>query len=127
MARRPTQSDGDVPSSWLLVGAVVAVALAACVAGMSNELAQDDIYLIQDNGIVHSLANVVAIFRSPFWKSETLPTTTLMRSPARRRTGRAGPARRLSADVTRRYFNHPSGHKWPAGQRARPHLVAPPG
>jgi hypothetical protein len=51
----------------LLVGAVVAVALAACVAGMSNELAQDDIYLIQDNGIVHSLANVVAIFRSPFW------------------------------------------------------------
>lgn len=67
MAKRPTQSDGGVPSSWLVAAAVAVVALAACLAGISNELAQDDIYLIQDNAVVHSLANVGAMFRSPFW------------------------------------------------------------
>jgi hypothetical protein len=73
MAKRPTESDGDAPSHWFLAGAVVAVALAACLAGISNELAQDDIYLIQDNGVVHSLANVVAMFRSPFWPAPFSP------------------------------------------------------
>jgi hypothetical protein len=68
MAKRPTtQAGNDVRPSWQPVGAIIVVALAACLAGIGNELAQDDIYLIQENAIVHSVANIVAMFRSPYW------------------------------------------------------------
>lgn len=69
MARRPPApltSDSERPS-WWPIAAVVTVALLACVAGLGNELAQDDIYLIEQNVRVHDLSRVVELFRLPYW------------------------------------------------------------
>lgn len=67
MANRPRQVGQTVRPSWQPIGAILVVALVACVAGIGNELAQDDIYLILENATVHSVANIGAIFRSPYW------------------------------------------------------------
>ena len=73
MANRPPQAGHHVRASWQPIAAIVVVAIVACVAGIGNELAQDDIYLIRDNTIVHSLANVGEMFRSPFWPAPFSP------------------------------------------------------
>ena len=73
MAKRPTQAGHHVRPSWQPIAAIIVVALVACVAGIGNELAQDDIYLIRDNANVHSLANVGEMFRSPFWPAPFSP------------------------------------------------------
>src|SRR5689334_11491202 len=67
MAKRPVEAGHHVRPSWQPVAAVVVVAIVACIAGIGNDLAQDDIYLIRDNSIVQSLGNIGAMFRSPFW------------------------------------------------------------
>jgi hypothetical protein len=67
MANRPTQAGHRVRPNWQPVVAIVVVAIVACIAGIGNELAQDDIYLVRDNAMVHSVANVGAMFASPFW------------------------------------------------------------
>ncbi len=56
-------------SNQLLIGvvAVAAVALAASLAGLRNEFAQDDVYLIQNNLRIHSLGNWREMLTSPFW------------------------------------------------------------
>src|SRR3954468_2370774 len=67
MANRPAHEGHNARPDWQPIAAIVVVALVACIAGIGNEFAQDDIYLIQDNARIHSLANVVEFFRSPFW------------------------------------------------------------
>ena len=66
MANRPVEAGHHVRPSWH-VAAVVVVAIVACIAGIGNDLAQDDIYLIRDNSTVQSLGNIGAMFGSPFW------------------------------------------------------------
>ena len=46
---------------------VVVVALAACAAGIRNQLVQDDVILISQNVRIHDLANWREIVSSPFW------------------------------------------------------------
>jgi protein O-mannosyl-transferase len=46
---------------------VIAVAFAASLAGLLNELAQDDIGIIRDNVRIHDPANWRAILTSPYW------------------------------------------------------------
>ena len=67
MATRPPKAGHHVRPSWQPVAAIVVVAIVACIAGIGNDLAQDDIYLIRDNATVHSLANIGEMFTSPFW------------------------------------------------------------
>jgi len=45
----------------------VAVALAACVAGIANGFAQDDVRLILGNPAIQRLANLPALFAAPYW------------------------------------------------------------
>ena len=47
--------------------AIVVVALAASVAGIANQFANDDVLLIEENRRVHGLAHVVDLFISPYW------------------------------------------------------------
>ena len=49
---------------WLVV---LVVALAACAAGIRNQLVQDDPILITQNLRIHDLANWREILSSPFW------------------------------------------------------------
>lgn len=46
---------------------VVLVALAASVAGLGNQLAHDDLHLIQENARVQDLTALGDIFARPFW------------------------------------------------------------
>ena len=49
------------------MGLVVAVALAASLAGIGNGFAQDDVVLIAQNARIHQLANWREIIASPYW------------------------------------------------------------
>ncbi|HEY4139057.1 MAG TPA: hypothetical protein VGN65_11420, partial [Casimicrobiaceae bacterium] len=73
MANRPTRAVNRVRPSWQPIAAIAVVAIVACVAGIGNEFAQDDIYLIQENARIHNLANVIEMFRSPFWPAPFSP------------------------------------------------------
>ena len=73
MAARPTHESHDARPIWQPIGVILLVALVASVAGISNEFAQDDIYLILQNANAHSVANLGAIFRSPFWPAPFNP------------------------------------------------------
>ena len=53
-------------SGVLLVGGI---ALLAALAGLRNEFAQDDLYLIQENVRIHDLGNWREMLNSPFWPS----------------------------------------------------------
>jgi hypothetical protein len=55
------------------VALVAAVAIAASLAGIGNDFAQDDIPLIQNNVLFHELGNAKAFFVSPFWPSPYSP------------------------------------------------------
>lgn len=55
------------PIDWTAIALVAAVALAASLAGLSNDFVQDDTYLIRDNLRIHDLANWRAILTSPYW------------------------------------------------------------
>lgn len=46
---------------------MVVVALAASVAGIGNQLAHDDLHLVQENARVHDLTALGDIFARPFW------------------------------------------------------------
>lgn len=69
MARRPPPQSPprSARPSWLASVIVAAIAIAACAAGIANELAQDDIYLIAQNARIHDLSRIVEQFRVPFW------------------------------------------------------------
>ena len=46
---------------------VIVVAIAACLAGIGNQFAHDDLHLIQENVRLHDLSNLGALFSQPFW------------------------------------------------------------
>ena len=46
---------------------VIVVAVVACVVGIGNQFAHDDVHLIQDNARVHDLSNIGQFFSQPFW------------------------------------------------------------
>lgn len=46
---------------------VAAVALAACVVGVGNQFAHDDLHLIQENVRVQDLGNIGEFFTLPYW------------------------------------------------------------
>ena len=58
-----------VTNDWMAILAVVGVALAASVAGIANNFAQDDLHLILGNVRIHDLGNWWAMLGSPFWPS----------------------------------------------------------
>jgi len=47
--------------------AIIGVALAASVAGIANQFANDDVLLIEENQRVHSLSHFAEFFGSPYW------------------------------------------------------------
>jgi hypothetical protein len=53
--------------------AVVVVAIASSITSLGNQFTADDIPLIRDNALVHSLANLGAIFTSPYWPPPAPP------------------------------------------------------
>ena len=64
---------GIVTRDWTAILAVVGVALAASIAGIANNFAQDDLPLIMGNVRVHELGNLRALLTSPFWPSPYSP------------------------------------------------------
>jgi hypothetical protein len=52
---------------WIAILAIVVVALAASVAGIANQFANDDVLLIEENARVHGLSRLGEIFVSPYW------------------------------------------------------------
>jgi hypothetical protein len=52
---------------WIASLAIVVVALAASVAGIANQFANDDVLLIEENARVHGLSHLGEIFVSPYW------------------------------------------------------------
>lgn len=70
MRERPPPKADPYRSSamdWRAIAFVVAVAVAACVAGIGNDFVQDDGYLIRDNVLIHDLGGWAHLFRVPFW------------------------------------------------------------
>jgi hypothetical protein len=63
--KHPPKKTSD--RDWRAIVVIVVVALAACVAGISNDYTQDDGYLIRDNAVIHDLGNFPQFFSSPFW------------------------------------------------------------
>jgi hypothetical protein len=57
---------------WPVV-AVVLVAVASSITVVGNAFAGDDIPVIRDNALVHSPANIRAIFTSPYWPPPAPP------------------------------------------------------
>src|SRR3990172_2552733 len=74
MPRRP-RPDKQQPTSpsenpagalaWMLV--VAAVALVACIAGLGNELVQDDVSLLVENDRLQGLGRWREILTNPYW------------------------------------------------------------
>lgn len=52
---------------WLPLLLVALVAIAASAAGLGNRFAQDDVLLIEEHFLLHSLGNWQAILTSPYW------------------------------------------------------------
>jgi hypothetical protein len=67
MTDRSSSPDTESTIDWRSVALIAAVALAACLAGIQNDFAQDDGFLIRDNAAIHDLGNVGHFFSSPFW------------------------------------------------------------
>jgi hypothetical protein len=71
--KRPTRPSASrsaapaPPSTRSGLVEVVVVALAASVAGIGNQFANDDLHLIQENVRIHDLGNVGEFFSQPFW------------------------------------------------------------
>jgi protein O-mannosyl-transferase len=81
---------------WLALGGVGAVALAASIAGLPNELVQDDVGLILQNTRIHHLSNWREVVTSPYWPTAWnpelyRPVTSLLHS-AEYELGGARPA-----------------------------------
>jgi hypothetical protein len=68
-ASAPARSPG---SRWAPL-AVVLAAILSSIPTLANQFTSDDIPLIRDNAIVHSLANLDAIFTSPYWPPPAPP------------------------------------------------------
>lgn len=69
MRKPPDPRTEVVTTDWTAILAVVGVALAASVAGIANNWAQDDLHLIMGNVRIHDLGNWRALLSSPFWPS----------------------------------------------------------
>ncbi len=54
----------------LALGAVVVLALAATLSGLGNGFAYDDVVIIEDNPIIHSLGNAGVFFVTGYWPHE---------------------------------------------------------
>ena len=52
---------------WLLAATLVLLALAASCSGIRNGFTYDDVYIIQKNGIVHSLHGWWRLFKLSYW------------------------------------------------------------
>lgn len=68
-----TERAGLVAGDWRAILAVAGVALAASLAGLANNFAQDDLHLILGNARVHDVGNWWELLRSPFWPSPYSP------------------------------------------------------
>lgn len=73
MNRSHDQRSEIASTDWPSILAVVGVALAASIAGIANNFAQDDLPLIMGNVRVHELFNLRALLGSPFWPSPYSP------------------------------------------------------
>ncbi len=67
MTQPPPKKTTPAPSDWRAFLAIVGVALAASVAGLANNYAQDDLHLILGNERVQGLGDWYVLLTSPFW------------------------------------------------------------
>lgn len=58
---------------WLALAGVAAVAISASIAGLPNELVQDDVGLILQNTRIHHLSNWREVVTSPYWPAAWHP------------------------------------------------------
>jgi hypothetical protein len=64
---------GRIRAPWLAIIGVAAVAIAASIAGWSNQLVQDDVSLILQNTRIHQLSNWREVVTSPYWPAAWNP------------------------------------------------------
>jgi protein O-mannosyl-transferase len=72
-----THPDGTAPAHhirpWLPPLAIVLLALAASLSGITNQFAQDDQPLIWKNDLVHDLSHGFRFFAEPYWPKPFTP------------------------------------------------------
>jgi tetratricopeptide (TPR) repeat protein len=66
-AGAPEQAPARTEIDWTAVLAVAGIALAACLPGVANDFAMDDVHLIAEDPRVHGLGALREIFASPYW------------------------------------------------------------
>ena len=57
-------------SWWMLAGGIALLALVASITGLHNQFAYDDVYIIQRDGRLHSLAHWWRLLKASYWPQD---------------------------------------------------------